>query len=51
MQRILSKVFGTKNDRVIKRILPIVEDISRREPEFVRLSDAELRAKTEGLRR
>jgi len=50
MQRTLSKVFGTKNDRIIKGVLPIVEEISRLEPELVRLSDAELRAKTAEFR-
>ena len=50
MQRALSKVFGTRNDRVIKRILPIVQEIGRIEPDFVRLSDAELQAKTPEFR-
>jgi preprotein translocase subunit SecA len=40
------KLFGTHNDRVIKRIVPLVEQIGSIEPELVRLSDAELRAKT-----
>ncbi len=46
MQRALSKVFGTRNDRVIKRILPIVDQIGRLEPELTPLSDEELAAKT-----
>ena len=50
MQRTLSKVFGTKNDRIIKSVLPIVEEINCLEPELVRLSDAELRAKTAEFR-
>jgi len=37
---------GTKNDRELKRNLPLVERINRLEPGFVALSDAELRAKT-----
>jgi preprotein translocase subunit SecA len=42
----LQKLFGTHNDRVIKRIVPLVEQIGSIEPELVRLSDAELRART-----
>ncbi len=41
MQRALSKVFGTRNDRVIKRILPLVERIAPLEPGLARLSDAD----------
>jgi preprotein translocase subunit SecA len=37
---------GTKNDRELKRILPLVVRINQLEPKFVALSDAELRAKT-----
>ena len=50
MQRILSKVFGTANDRFIKRLLPEVERIACLEPELEKLSDAELAAKTPAFR-
>ena len=50
MQRALAKVFCTKNDRVIKRIVPIVEQIGALGPEFARLSDAELKGKTPEFR-
>ena len=46
MQRVLSKVFGTRNDREIKKIRPIVERINALEPEFEALSDDALRGKT-----
>ena len=46
MQRALSKVFGTRNDRVIKRIVPLVERVGRLGPEYGKLSDADLKAKT-----
>ena len=46
MQRALSKVFGTRNDRVIKRIVPLVERVGCFGPEYRKLSDAELKAKT-----
>ena len=50
MQRILSKVFGTANDRNIKRLLPTVARIASLEPEYERISDAELIAMTQAFR-
>ncbi|HIF97162.1 MAG TPA: preprotein translocase subunit SecA [Myxococcales bacterium] len=50
MQRILSKLFGTRNDRVIKGIVPLLESINALEPELVGLSDADLRARTPAFR-
>ena len=46
MQRTLSKIFGTANDREIKRVLPLVVEVARLEPEYERMSDAELAAMT-----
>ncbi|MFK7898969.1 MAG: preprotein translocase subunit SecA [Myxococcota bacterium] len=46
MQRILSKVFGTSNDRAIKRMLPLLEQINAREGELAQLSDADLAGRT-----
>ena len=46
MQRTLSKLFGTRNDRVIKGIVPILEQINAFEPGLVSLSDSDLRAQT-----
>jgi len=43
---ILAKVFGTKNERQIKAILPIVEAIGALEPSMQQLSDSELARKT-----
>ncbi|KUJ78093.1 preprotein translocase subunit SecA [Ruegeria marisrubri] len=45
------KVFGTPNDRKIKATRPLVEKINALEPEFEKLSDDELKAKTEDLRK
>ncbi|HTZ89054.1 MAG TPA: preprotein translocase subunit SecA [Alloacidobacterium sp.] len=42
----LTKVFGTSNERAVKRLMPVVQTISAMEPEVQRLSDDELRAKT-----
>jgi len=47
LNTIVSKVFGTKHDREVKRMLPVVAEINALEPEIERLSDAELRAKTQ----
>jgi preprotein translocase subunit SecA len=41
----LTKVFGTNNERVVKRLLPRVQTISALEPEMQQLSDDQLRAK------
>ena len=48
---LLGKVFGTKNEREIKRLLPRVEAINALEPDMKKLSDEELRAKTDEFRR
>ena len=46
----LTKIFGTANERVIKRMMPLVAAINALEPEIQKLSDDELRAKTEEFR-
>ena len=40
------KILGTKNERELNRLQPIVERINRLEPEFQKLSNADLRSKT-----
>jgi preprotein translocase subunit SecA len=42
----LQKIFGSKNEREIKRLKPLVEAINRLEPALLKLSDAQLKAKT-----
>jgi preprotein translocase subunit SecA len=44
---VLAKVFGTKNEREIKRIQPLVDRINALEPEIEKLTDEQLRAKTQ----
>jgi preprotein translocase subunit SecA len=46
----LTKVFGTSNEREVKRLLPRVEAINRLEPALQQLSDEQLRAKTSEFR-
>ncbi|MGA3127031.1 MAG: preprotein translocase subunit SecA [Candidatus Korobacteraceae bacterium] len=48
---LMAKVFGTHNEREIKKLLPRVERINALEPEVSKLTDAELRSKTDELRR
>ncbi|MGH9660155.1 MAG: preprotein translocase subunit SecA, partial [Bryobacteraceae bacterium] len=43
---VLAKIFGTKNEREIKAIRPLIAAISDREPHYKSLSDIELGAKT-----
>ncbi len=45
-QQIARKVFGSANDRILKRLVPLVEATNQLEPELVKLSDADLRART-----
>jgi preprotein translocase subunit SecA len=42
----IAKVFGTSNERAVKRLLPRVQGINEWEPKVEVLTDAELRAKT-----
>jgi preprotein translocase subunit SecA len=42
----LRKIFGTKHDREMKRIRPVVDQINALEPKMQALSDDELKAKT-----
>ena len=48
---LIGKVFGTKNERVIKTMMPKVEAINALEPQMQKLTDAELRAKTDEFRK
>ena len=50
INQLLGKVFGTKNERVIKSLMPNVQAINALEPEIQKLTDAELRAKTDEFR-
>lgn len=44
---LLKKVFGTKNERELKRLWPLVHKINSLEPSITGLSDLELRKKTD----
>ena len=50
IDKVIAKVFGTKNDREIKRLMPRVQLINALEPQMQKLSDEQLRGKTEEFR-
>jgi preprotein translocase subunit SecA len=48
--KVLTKIFGTANERIIKKLWPVVAAINELEPATKQLSDEELRAKTKEFR-
>lgn len=48
--KLITKVFGSKSDKDIKSIQPILEKIKSYGPEMEKLSDRELQEKTEGFK-
>ena len=50
LARWAQKIFGSKNERELKRMRPLVEEIGQLEPELQALSMDELRAKTDIFR-
>ena len=46
----LTKVFGTSNERTVKRMLPTVKAINALEPAMQQLTDEQMRAKTDEFR-
>lgn len=51
MINILKKIFGTKNERELKRLFDFVDEINSIEPSISALSSDQLKAKTEEFRR
>lgn len=50
LTKLLTKVFGSRNDRTLRRMRKTVEIINKMEPDFEKLSDDELKAKTQAFR-
>ncbi len=50
IEKVLTKIFGSANERLLKRLWPMVARINEFEPQIKRLSDEQLRAKTDELR-
>ncbi|MBF7979333.1 MULTISPECIES: preprotein translocase subunit SecA [Rahnella] len=48
--KLLTKVFGSRNDRTLRRMRKVVDLIGRMEPEIQKLTDEQLRAKTDEFR-
>jgi preprotein translocase subunit SecA len=51
INKLVTKVFGTSNERVVKRLLPTVAKINAFEAAIHSLTDEQLRAKTDEFRR
>jgi preprotein translocase subunit SecA len=50
MRKFLTKVLGNPNDKIIKQLREVVEEINELEPEFEQLTNEQLRAKTDEFR-
>ena len=50
VQKVLVKIFGSRNERLLKRYRRIVEQINALEPKVMALSDEQLRARTQEMR-
>ncbi|GAA3545977.1 preprotein translocase subunit SecA [Zobellella aerophila] len=48
--KLFTKIIGSRNDRTLKRLRKVVNEINAMEPRFEALSDAELQAKTAEFR-
>ena len=48
---LINAMFGTPSARRIKKLMPIVKKINELEPEMQKLSDSELRAKPQSLKK
>ncbi len=46
ISKLITKVFGSRNDRTLRRLRKVVNEINQLEPQFETLSDDELKAKT-----
>ena len=49
--KILTQIFGSRNERLLKGFRRVVDQINALEPQFEKLSDAELRAKTDEFKK
>jgi len=50
LTKILTKVFGSRNDRTLRRMRKVVDQVNRLEPEVQKLTDDQLKAKTNEFR-
>ncbi|MGI9015008.1 MAG: preprotein translocase subunit SecA [Phycisphaerales bacterium] len=47
----MKKMFGTRNDRMVKRYMRVVDQVNEYEPEIRKLSDPEIRSRSEVYRK
>ena len=47
---VLKRIVGTQNERALRKLQPLVDSINNLEPEISKMSDADLRAKTDEFR-
>ena len=50
LPKLLTSIFGSRNDRLIKQFRAVVQQINALEPQFEKLDDAALRGKTDEFR-
>ncbi|MBT0726201.1 preprotein translocase subunit SecA [Rosenbergiella australiborealis] len=50
VMKLLTKIFGSSNDRTLRRMRKVVDVINKMEPDYVALSDEQLKAKTTEFR-
>ena len=50
LPKLLTSIFGSRNDRLLKQYRRVVETVNALEPQFEKLDDAALRAKTDEFR-
>ena len=50
LNRFLTSIFGSRNERVLRQLGKMVNQINALEPQYQALSDEELRAKTDEFR-
>jgi preprotein translocase subunit SecA len=51
LPKVLTSIFGSRNDRLLKQYRTVVQKINALEPQFEKLDDAALRAKTEEFKK
>ena len=50
IQNLVKKVFGSRSDREVKQLYPLVDDINRLAEGFIDQSDKELKERSQELR-
>ena len=51
VQKVLTKIFGSRNERLLKRYRRIVDQINSFEPKVQAMTDEQLRARAQELRK